>query len=129
MSISNENKDKRPIKGKDYVFLEINHEPCERDKVYEDYEIISIRKNRFETGWSGEKIQLYKLIIEKDGIESKLELGSRDSKRLAYYTNRYYHNTPDKIDLPKVVSFAWIERETKGGNTYLTLEIFWNYYD
>jgi len=129
MSTSNENKHKRTIRGKDFIVLEINHEPCELDKVYEDYEIVSIRKNRFETDWLGKKIQLYKLIIEKDGIESKLELGSRDSKRLAYSTDKWYHNTPDKIGLPKVVSFAWIERETKRGNTYLTLDILWNYYD
>ena len=127
MSTSNENK--HYIYGKESgYYLEINHEPCEQDKVYENYEIISIRKNGLgPQKWGGR--QLYKLIIKKDGIESELELGSRDSHRLAYYTNMYYHNTPDDIDLPKVVSFTWIERETKRGNTYLTLDILWNYFD
>lgn len=129
MSTSNENKDKKTIKGKEFIDLKINQEPCELNKVYKNYEIISIRKNGFETDWYGDKTQYYKLIIEKDGIESKLELGWRDSRTLAYYTNMYYRNTPNDIDLPKVVSFAWIKRETKRGNTYVDLKILWNYYD
>ena len=126
MSTSNENKDKKTIKGKEFIDLKINQEPCELNKVYENYKIISIRKNGFETYWSRKETQLYKLIIEKDGIESKLELGSGDSRTLAYYTNMYYRNTPNDIDLPKEVSFAWIKRETKRGNTYVDLKILWN---
>ena len=127
MDTSNENK--YYINGKETGgYLEINHELCEQDKVYENYEITSIRKNGHEPRCIGGTIttQLYKLIIEKDGIESELELGSRDSEKLAYYTNMYYHNTPDDIDLPKVVSFTWIRMKTKRGNTYLDLNILWN---
>lgn len=133
MNTSNENKHKsaysgdRPIRGKGKIALEINQELCELDKIYEDYEIISIRKNRFFT-WFGKKRQLYRMIIGKDGIGSELELGLRDSERLAYYTNMFYDNTPDKIGLPKVVSFAWTKRETKRGTPYLTLHIKWNNY-
>lgn len=134
MSTSNENKDKETIKGKEFIDLKINQEPCELNKVYENYKIISIRKNGFEYDipkifFAGKEIQFYKLIIEKDGIESTLELGAKDSERLAYSTDMFYRNTPNDIDLPKEVSFAWIKRETKRGNTYVDLNILWNHYD
>ena len=111
MSTSNENKDKTFIRGKKSKgFLEINQELCELNKVYDDFKITSIRKNRFET-CIGHKIQLYKLIVEKDGIESTLELGWEDSFSLASYTSFYYLQHPEDINLPKVVSFAWIKAE------------------
>lgn len=110
MNTSNENKDKTFIRGKKSgSFLEINQELCELNKVYADYKITSIRKNRFETDCIGNKIQLFKLIVEKDGIESTLELGWEDSFSLATDTIFYSLIYPDKIRLPRVVSFAWIK--------------------
>ena len=112
MSTSNENKDETFIQGKKSgSFLEINQELCELNKVYADYKITSIRKNRFETDCIGNKIQLYKLIVEKNGIESKLELGWEDSFSLASDTIYCSLQYPDKIHLPRVVSFAWIKAE------------------
>ena len=112
MSTSNENKDKTFIRGKKSKgFLEINQELCEPNKVYDDFKITSIRKNRFETDCIGNKIQLYKLIVEKDGIESTLELGWEDSFSLATDTVFLSLIHPAEIRLPRVVSFAWIKAE------------------
>ena len=111
MSTSNENKDKKFIRGKKSKgFLEINQELCELNKVYDDFKITSIRKNRFET-CIGHKIQLYKLIVEKDGIESTLELGWEDSFSLSTDTIFFSLIYPEEIRLPRVVSFAWIKAE------------------
>tara|TARA_B110001454_G_C12706924_1_gene429013 strand:- start:1629 stop:2081 length:453 start_codon:yes stop_codon:yes gene_type:complete len=142
MSTSNENKDETFIQGKKSgSFLEINQELCELNKVYADYKITSIRKNRFETDCVGNKIQLYKLIVEKDGIESTLELGWEDSFSLASYTIFHSLQFPDEIHLPRVVSFAWIKAEgptlerdwtlTQIGweikrNIHVDLKILWN---
>lgn len=115
MSTSNENKDKTFIRGKKSKgFLEINQELCELNKVYDDFKITSIRKNRFETDCIGNKIQLYKLIVEKDGIESTLELGWEDSFSLASYTIFYFWHNPEEMEnkLPWMVSFAWIKAES-----------------
>ena len=123
MNTSNENKDKteqlqRYLKSKTFIrgkkskgFLEINQELCELNKVYDDFKITSIRKNRFETDCIGNKIQLYKLIVEKDGIESILELGWEDSFSLSRDTIFFSLIYPEEIRLPRVVSFAWIKAE------------------
>lgn len=133
MNTSNENKDKteqlqRYLKSKTFIrgkkskgFLEINQELCELNKVYDDFKITSIRKNRFETDCIGNKIQLYKLIVEKDGIESILELGWEDSFSLATDTIYFALQHPEKIHLPREVSFAWIKAEDPTLRDFMTL--------
>jgi len=162
MNTSNENNErawecrkllKPPIFGKDLIVLEINQKPCELDKVYANYKIISISKNGFPRQYS-EQTQLYKLIVEKDGIESILQLGWRDSKTLAYhyhFRSVVYEGdrricttiTPDKIELPTLdgfglrwdepyyqwVSFVWVRNENKKtGRISRKLEILFKYH-
>ena len=103
-----------PIGSDYYVVQEGNIIELDRkiNDLHLNYRVTSIRKNRFAISYfSDDKIQLYKLILENpaDGMKSELKLGSIDSERLARKTKSHFGSSPDKIELPVIMSFVWTD--------------------